>query len=179
MGDGPRSCPAADSTGKYGDLGTTKSSLTQAQATSETPWHLTKPISGRRREARRGSRQIPPDRPNPAPRSSPVRHRASGYSGSHGTSAPPAPARRGWKVRAGREDGKRKANEEDRNLRSWRDLGAGLVLGFGRRRGVVSEEEEVAVAVAMDGSRSSRGVLGGRGLWFVSPRLLSAMREEW
>jgi len=126
----------------------------------------------------KGSRQIPPDRPNPAPRSSPVRHRASGYSGSHGTSAPPAPARRGWKVRAGREGGKRKAKEEDRNLRSWRDLGVGLVLGFGRRRGVVSEEEEVAVAVAMDGSRSSRGVLGGRGLRFVSPRLLSARREE-
>jgi len=26
-----------------------------------------------------------------------------------------------------------------------------LVLGFGRRRGAVSEEEEAAVAVAMDG----------------------------
>jgi hypothetical protein len=44
-----------------------------------------------------------------------------------------------------------KAKGEDRNLRSWRDLGAGLVLGFGWRRRMVSEEEEVVVAIAMDG----------------------------
>ena len=43
-----------------------------------------------------------------------------------------------------------KAKGEDRNLRSWRDLGAGLVLGFGWRRRMVSEEEEVVVA--MDGN---------------------------
>jgi len=48
-------------------------------------------------------------------------------------------------------------------LRRGRDLGAGLVLGFGRRRGAVSEEEEAAVAVAMDGGRSSSGVFGRRG----------------
>ena len=41
-------------------------------------------------------------------------------------------------------------------------------MGFGRRRGVVSEEEEVAVAVAMDGSGSSRGVLGGGGFGLLA-----------
>ena len=38
-----------------------------------------------------------------------------------------------------------------------------MVLGFGRRRGAVSEEEEAAVAGAMDGGRSSSGVFGRRG----------------
>jgi hypothetical protein len=97
----------------------------------------------------KGSRQIPPDRPNPAPRISPVRHRTSGYGGSYGTSAPPAPARRGKKVR-GRQRW-REEKGEGRGQKPEELERSGSRVGIGVR----AEERS--------GQRGGRG--GGRHGW--------------